>query len=72
MRPTSFWAAFAIFTTTPRAHGAEVLIGFLSLVAVPLVWQVVEHGSSSVGYEGYKGLREAAAPRGPEWERVTP
>jgi Transposase DDE domain len=27
--------------------------------AVPLVWQVLEHGSSSVAYEGYEALLEA-------------
>ncbi len=38
--------------------------------AVPLVWQVVEHGSSSVGYEGYEALLEAAAPLLPQGVKV--
>ena len=29
--------------------------------AVPVVWQVIEHGSSSVGHEGYEALLDAAA-----------
>jgi hypothetical protein len=30
--------------------------------AVPLVWEVVEHGSSSVAYEGYEALLDAVPP----------
>lgn len=35
--------------------------------AVPLVWQVLEHGSSSVSYDTYKDLLDKAAPLVPAY-----
>ena len=38
--------------------------------AVPLVWQVLEHGSSSVAYEAYEALLDAVPPLLPQGVKV--
>ena len=38
--------------------------------AVPVAWQVIEHGSSSVGHERYEALLDAAAPLLPAGVKV--
>jgi hypothetical protein len=49
--PTWLWGQYCLIRISVVYRGR----------AVPLVWQVLEHRSSSVAYEAYQGLLDKAA-----------